>query len=61
MYAIVEINGKQYHAEQGKDLVVDRFDAMPGQSIVFEKCYCLVGMKQKSELHMSMMPLSKLQ
>jgi len=43
MYAIVEINGKQYHAEQGKDLVVDRFDAMPGQSIVFEKVLLLSG------------------
>jgi len=47
MYAIVEINGKQYHAEQGKDLVVDRFDAMPGQSIVFEKVLLLSGDETK--------------
>jgi len=37
MYAIVEINGKQYRAEQGKDLIVDRCSATPGELLVFEK------------------------
>ncbi|MCX8013621.1 MAG: bL21 family ribosomal protein [Rectinema sp.] len=37
MYAVVEINGKQYRAEKGKKLTVDRFDAQPGQQVVFDK------------------------
>lgn len=45
MYAVVEINGKQYRAEQGKNLVVDRFDAEPGESVVFEKVVLLGGDK----------------
>lgn len=45
MYAVVEINGKQYRAEQGKNLVVDRFDAEPGESVVFEKVVLLGGEK----------------
>jgi large subunit ribosomal protein L21 len=45
MYAVVEINGKQYRAEQGKDLVVDRFNAAPGESVVFEKVMLLGGEK----------------
>jgi len=43
MYAVVEINGKQYRAEQGKNLVVDRFSATPGESVVFEKVVLLGG------------------
>jgi large subunit ribosomal protein L21 len=45
MYAIVEINGKQYRAEQGKDLIVDRCSATPGESLVFEKVVLLGGEK----------------
>jgi large subunit ribosomal protein L21 len=45
MYAVVEINGKQYRAEQGKNLVVDRFSAAPGESVVFEKVVLLGGEK----------------
>jgi len=41
MYAVVEINGKQYHAEQGKDIVVDRFNAQPGDSIILDKVVLL--------------------
>ena len=41
MYAVVEINGKQYHAETGKNLIVDRFDANPGDAVVFEKVVLL--------------------
>jgi len=37
MYAIVEINGKQYRAEQGKDLIVDRCSVAPGESLVSKK------------------------
>ena len=45
MYAVVEINGKQYHAETGKNLIVDRFDAKSGDSVVFEKVVLLGGEK----------------
>ncbi|MCE1207115.1 MAG: 50S ribosomal protein L21 [Spirochaetia bacterium] len=37
MYAIVEINGKQYRAEQGKKLTVDRIDADQGTSLSLDK------------------------
>jgi len=43
MYAVVEINGKQYRAEKGKKLKVDRFDAEPGQQVVFDKVVLLGG------------------
>ncbi len=37
MYAVVEINGKQYRAEQGKALTVDRMMWKPVSSLSFEK------------------------
>lgn len=37
MYALVEIKGKQYKAEKGSVLKVDRFDAAAGDSVEFEK------------------------
>jgi len=43
MYAVVEINGKQYRAEQGKDLTVDRIDVEAGSSLSFEKVLLLSG------------------
>jgi len=43
MYAVVEINGKQYRAENGKNLLVDRLEAAPGESVVFEKVVLLAG------------------
>lgn len=41
MYAVVEINGKQYRAEQGKALTVDRMEAEAGTSVSFEKVLLL--------------------
>ena len=38
MYAIVEINGQQFKAEQGKKLFVNRIqDAEEGKTVEFEK------------------------
>ncbi|MCI6161064.1 MAG: 50S ribosomal protein L21 [Prevotellaceae bacterium] len=38
MYVIVEINGQQFKAEQGKKLFVNRIkDAEEGQSVEFDK------------------------
>jgi large subunit ribosomal protein L21 len=35
MYAIVEVAGKQYRAEAGREIVVDRLAAAPGETIRF--------------------------
>jgi large subunit ribosomal protein L21 len=43
MYAVVEINGKQYRAEQGKALKVDRIDEEAGKSVSFDKVLLLSG------------------
>ena len=43
MYAVVEINGKQYRAEKGDTLTVDRVDAEKGSSLAFEKVLLLSG------------------
>jgi large subunit ribosomal protein L21 len=43
MYAVVEINGKQYRAEQGKALTVDRIDSETGTSLSFDKVLLLSG------------------
>lgn len=43
MYAVVEINGKQYRAEQGKALTVDRIDVEAGSSVMFDKVLLLSG------------------
>ncbi len=43
MYAVVEINGKQYRAEQGKALTVDRIDEEAGKSLAFDKVLLLSG------------------
>jgi len=43
MYAVVEISGKQYRAEQGKSLTVDRIDAEAGASLSFETVLLLSG------------------
>ncbi len=37
MYAIVEIAGRQFRAEVGKKIYVNRLDAIEGESISFEK------------------------
>lgn len=43
MYAVVEINGKQYRAEKGLTLSVDRFNAEKGASVSFDKVLLLGG------------------
>lgn len=43
MYAVVEINGKQYRAEKGLTLTVDRFDAEKGASVSFDKVLLVGG------------------
>ncbi|HUW40685.1 MAG TPA: 50S ribosomal protein L21 [Rectinemataceae bacterium] len=43
MYAVVEINGKQYRAEKGATLRVDRFDAEKGSSLSLDKVLLLSG------------------
>jgi large subunit ribosomal protein L21 len=43
MYAVVEINGKQYRAEKGLTLQVDRFDAEKGSSVSIDKVLLLSG------------------
>ena len=41
MYAVVEIQGKQYRAEKGAVLRVDRLDAEKGSSISIDKVLLL--------------------
>lgn len=43
MYAVVEINGKQYRAEKGATLTVDRFDAEQGTALSLDKVLLLSG------------------
>ncbi len=43
MYAVVEINGKQYRAEKGATLTVDRFDAEKGTALSLDKVLLLSG------------------
>ena len=43
MYVVVEINGKQYRAEQGKSLKVDRIDMEPGADVSFETVVLISG------------------
>jgi large subunit ribosomal protein L21 len=37
MYALVEIKGKQYKAEKGTVLIVDRFENQNGEALEFDK------------------------
>ena len=41
MYALVEIKGKQYKAEKGAVLRVDRIDSEKGESLEFDKVLML--------------------
>ena len=43
MYAIVEFKGKQYKAEKGTVLKVDRIDATPGSSMEIETVVLVSG------------------
>ena len=42
MYALVEILGRQYKAEEGKELVVDRLNMEEGSTLEIEKVLALV-------------------
>jgi len=42
-YAIVEVNGKQYRAEQGKPLTVDRVSEKAGETVSLDKVLLLSG------------------
>ena len=41
MYALVEIKGRQYKAEKGSQLKIDRIEAEKGNSIEFDKILML--------------------
>ena len=43
MYAVVEFNGKQYRAEKGAIIRVDRFDAEKGAAVAMDKVVLLSG------------------
>ncbi|WP_028973962.1 50S ribosomal protein L21 [Spirochaeta cellobiosiphila] len=43
MYALVEIKGKQYKAEKGGLIKVDKFDAEPGKELVFDSVLLVGG------------------
>jgi len=43
MYAVVEVNGKQYRAEKGAILRVDRFDAEKGSALSLDKVLLISG------------------
>ncbi len=43
MYAVVEFNGKQYRAEKGAIIRVDRFDAEKGAAVAMDKVILLSG------------------
>jgi large subunit ribosomal protein L21 len=43
MYAVVECNGKQYRAEVGAVLKVDRFDAEKGATVSLDKVLVVSG------------------
>lgn len=43
MYAVVEINGKQYRAEQGMSLKVDRIHEPEGSAVSFDTVVLLSG------------------
>ncbi len=45
MYAVVEINGKQYRAEKGAVLRVDRMEAEKGASVSMDKVLLVSGDK----------------
>ena len=43
MYALVEIKGKQYKAEKGAVLVVDKFDKEAGDKVEFDSVLLISG------------------
>jgi large subunit ribosomal protein L21 len=43
MYAIIESGGKQYRAEEGREIKVDRIDAAPGSDLAIDKVLLVGG------------------
>jgi large subunit ribosomal protein L21 len=43
MYALVEIKGKQYKAEKGAVLLVDKFDNQAGDKVEFDSVLLISG------------------
>jgi large subunit ribosomal protein L21 len=50
MYAVVEFNGKQYRAEKGAVLRVDRFDAEKGATVSLDKVLICPAIASRSVL-----------
>jgi len=42
MYALIETGGKQYKAEPGKSIKVEKFDAEPGSEVTIDKVLAVV-------------------
>jgi large subunit ribosomal protein L21 len=49
MFAIVEVGGKQYRAEEGGELVVDRLDVAPGTTVELRSLLAAEG----SDVHLA--------
>ncbi len=45
MYAYIESGGKQYKAEAGKSILVEKLEGEPGTKISFEKVVAVIGGK----------------
>jgi large subunit ribosomal protein L21 len=45
MFAIVEIGGKQYRVEEGREIVVDRLGAAEGTTVEFQPLLVADGKK----------------
>ena len=45
MYALMEFKGKQYKAEKGALILVDRIDAEPGQTVDIDSVLLVSGDK----------------
>ncbi len=43
MYAIIETGGKQYRAEEGREITVSRLDAEPGSEVSIERVLLVGG------------------
>ncbi len=46
MYAIVNLNGKQYEIEEGRYITVDRLSQEPGESVTLDKVLMVVDGKE---------------
>ncbi len=45
MYAIIDLNGKQYQVEEGRYVTVDRLSQEPGETVALDKVLMLVDGK----------------